>query len=1138
MLIDYYKNKISFKLCDFGSASNQIIENFSNATRKEIIFYQNKGHNQRYQAPEILDLYSNQPITEKVDIWSLGMILYSLMFDFLSFNSEIKFITGQNLFLTDEMEKAYSPKLMELLKAMLVKDIKQRISITDVLRFIDNNKPKNKLPQVDLKRLSVSFGQKLRDVNVLIFRRHSTQFWVLKLINHNLNSYPKFKYLKLLVMKAWTKKDKIIKFYKSISNGPIHYFSISALRALYAIHHYIFLGPCEVLNPHHEFNLEEFIDFFSQVWTTRYTNKSYESEDNFSNDYLTKFIISYCEFLKNKIIYHKKYPMVENNYSVNSKNIDYISLVDKNFIISTLEFYSQVYQKFIQIPLLLKQINTTLDVICLLFNEELVSIFSLLFYVIIAYKKHNEGFAEQTQLKIYDSHFIQITKKSEEFLYKLDKLRRENNSMNKVLFFANTNSNADYNYIEYFENLSGTFRPFGDNFDLKYHFQIKEISGISLSMNIGNLVFRDALDKLYTINGNKKNQKNKNEFDFSKQNFMNSRTDLDFDMLSTNSRKTTFDIENNNENIIKKHMRSHSTNTSRDNCSSTTSNAGGDFNLNMLSQNLFSKLNVNPQQSNVIGGFNLNQLLGNVLGDNNNGNNINSSNVNYDNQQQSSSQQSLPFANIFNVTTKSSKQSKPQINLWKGNNNACHHSRNSNLNSNKQSINFNYNYNFTNNNNSNNNSNLDVFNLCSNTSTNQKPYQIPFQVYSNDKNQNNINNNNNISNTFDNNNSNININNNNNSNNNSFNFLNIFSNQSNNSQQQQANQSLSSSNFYQTPNSNFSNINIFYNNENVVNNTQTTQNNICIEKVASDFLKDEFTKPHYQWLISSKNIKLIGNPIGIGGSSIVYRGDFRGTEVAVKKIRFYDYKKENLKEFKREVSSLIMLSHPNLVLFMGAIAEPDNICIVTEFCAGGTLFDLLHRNKDLVVMWDLRLKILLEIAVGMNFLHTNIPPVIHRDLKSLNILLTEKIEKRTDVSKIKISDFGLSKIIKQLGDSKEKMTGQLGTCHWMAPEVIENKDYSIKADVYSYGIIIWEICARKTPYGDMTQQQIWFYVCVKKGRPDKNLIPPHTPKSLITLMEKCWDAEPSNRPSFADIITQLRTMIEQYKNNQMVFTGQ
>ena len=109
-------------------------------------------------------------------------------------------------------------------------------------------------------------------------------------------------------------------------------------------------------------------------------------------------------------------------------------------------------------------------------------------------------------------------------------------------------------------------------------------------------------------------------------------------------------------------------------------------------------------------------------------------------------------------------------------------------------------------------------------------------------------------------------------------------------------------------------------------------------------------------------------------------------------------------------------------------AEPDNICIVTEYCVGGTLFDLLYKKKDLILKWELRLKILLEIAIGMNFLHTNVPPIIHRDLKSLNILLTEKMEKPTDWTRIKISDFGLSKIIKQLGDSKDKMTGQLGTC--------------------------------------------------------------------------------------------------------------
>ena len=90
---------------------------------------------------------------------------------------------------------------------------------------------------------------------------------------------------------------------------------------------------------------------------------------------------------------------------------------------------------------------------------------------------------------------------------------------------------------------------------------------------------------------------------------------------------------------------------------------------------------------------------------------------------------------------------------------------------------------------------------------------------------------------------------------------------------------------------------------------------------------------------------------------------------------------------------------------------------------------------------------------------------------------------------------------------------------------IENKNYSIKADVYSYGIMIWEMCTRMTPYGDMTQQQISLYVSVKKGRPDKSLIPSHTPQLLVKLMEQCWDEEPNNRPSFEQIINYLKRMM-------------
>ena len=100
----------------------------------------------------------------------------------------------------------------------------------------------------------------------------------------------------------------------------------------------------------------------------------------------------------------------------------------------------------------------------------------------------------------------------------------------------------------------------------------------------------------------------------------------------------------------------------------------------------------------------------------------------------------------------------------------------------------------------------------------------------------------------------------------------------------------------------------------------------------------------------------------------------------------------------------------------------------------------------------------------------------------------------------------------------------------MAPEVIKSTNYSIKADVYSYGIIIWEICTRNTPYNDMTQQQVSYYVTVNKGRPDKSLIPPGTFSELIKLMELCWDDNPDNRPSFTQIIGYLKTIKQKYQN--------
>jgi serine/threonine protein kinase len=119
--------------------------------------------------------------------------------------------------------------------------------------------------------------------------------------------------------------------------------------------------------------------------------------------------------------------------------------------------------------------------------------------------------------------------------------------------------------------------------------------------------------------------------------------------------------------------------------------------------------------------------------------------------------------------------------------------------------------------------------------------------------------------------------------------------------------------------SDISNINI-YNIQNNINNISLYKedNTHNVEKIANDYLKRILQTSNLHWLISGKDI-VLGKQIGFGGSSEVYKADYRGTEVAVKKLRILEVKEENLKEFKREVSSLIMLRHPNLVLFMGAM---------------------------------------------------------------------------------------------------------------------------------------------------------------------------------------------------------------------------
>lgn len=273
-----------------------------------------------------------------------------------------------------------------------------------------------------------------------------------------------------------------------------------------------------------------------------------------------------------------------------------------------------------------------------------------------------------------------------------------------------------------------------------------------------------------------------------------------------------------------------------------------------------------------------------------------------------------------------------------------------------------------------------------------------------------------------------------------------------------------------------------------------------------------------RWIISKNDVKL-GPILGQGASCTVYKGEYKRTPVAIK-MMMGTYAGQNIvQEFQREVTAMISLRHPNLVLFMGASADPQ-MMIVSEFCRGESLFKVLHEKRQIHLSWSQKFKMILDIARGMLYLHEAQPPILHRDLKSLNLLLMDIVTGINDYIHVKVTDFGIARILDEVS---ARMTMQVGTCHWMAPEVINSEPYSLAADIYSFGIVLWEIAARETPYKGVMPIEIPVRV-LKGDRPDLNLIGPAVPSGIKDLMRKCWDQNPKVRPTFRQIIEELEVI--------------
>ncbi|KAF3571610.1 hypothetical protein F2Q69_00062699 [Brassica cretica] len=263
-----------------------------------------------------------------------------------------------------------------------------------------------------------------------------------------------------------------------------------------------------------------------------------------------------------------------------------------------------------------------------------------------------------------------------------------------------------------------------------------------------------------------------------------------------------------------------------------------------------------------------------------------------------------------------------------------------------------------------------------------------------------------------------------------------------------------------------------------------------------------------EWTIDLRKLHM-GPPFAQGAFGKLYKGTYNGEDVAIKILERPENSPEKAQfmeqQFQQEVSMLANLKHQNIVRFIGACRKPMVWCIVTEYAKGGSVRQFLTKRQNRAVPLKLAVKQALDVARGMAYVHGR--NFIHRDLKSDNLLIS------ADKS-IKIADFGVARIEVQT----EGMTPETGTYRWMAPEMIQHRAYNQKVDVYSFGIVLWELITGLLPFQNMTAVQAAFAVVNRGVRPT---VPNDCLPVLSEIMTRCWDANPEVRPCFLEVVSLL-----------------